>query len=329
MKRCWAAWMTGLTALLLGATPAAAETWALLDLGTRGVDETSAATFRDLLQGELGDVIAATFVQPSTSCDGSECAADVGAEVGADYAVFGSLSALGAKIIVNLYTVDVRSGEVTTRHKMTVDRVEDLDAVATRIAKAIAGGRSVEETAALGSITHEEAKPDLRREGQSGVGLWLGGVLPVGEAFSGGAGINIDLSYWFETRHFAIEPRIGFRFAADPEEGQSWFELPMDVGLFYIPMLGDFTPFFGGGMGVRYVDESRFIDETTGTTIPVSSRGTVDDSGWGFGLYGKVGVLALRTYAVRVAVAIEYGAAFVDLHGRTPNHLNFTVGVFF
>ncbi len=335
MNRLWKLLaLAVVTCTALAAAPAAhaAEVWVVHRLGTQGVDEATAATFRDLLIAELGERVAATFAQADAVCDGSECARVTAEQLGADVAVFGTVSALGRKILVNLYVVDAHDGSTLSRHKMDVDRVEDLDTVALRVAKAIAGGRHVSETAELGAITHREVQPDLRREGARGLGLYLGGVVPVSEAFQGGGpGVLIDGSYWFETTDFAIEPRIGLRFNTNGlDDASDWIEIPVDVGVYYILGRGDLAPFFGGGAGLRFAwaDESRTL--TQGDVIKTTHTAEIEDGGVGFGVFGRAGLMLLRTYAMRMSISVEYNAILRDFLDRgVPQQLNFALGVYF
>ncbi len=42
----------------------------------------------------------------------------------------------------------------------------------------------------------------------------------------------------------------------------------------------------------------------------------MQDDGWGVGLFGRVGLILFRTYAVRVTMSVDYDVTFVDLSGR-------------
>ena len=74
----------------------------------------------------------------------------------------------------------------------------------------------------------------------------------------------------------------------------------------------------GGGAGIRYVSESRLNPVSVGTVVRASSNDLEEDSSWGPGAFARVGVMFFRTYAVRLAVDLEYDATFVKLHDRGP-----------
>jgi hypothetical protein len=200
--------------------------------------------------------------------------------------------------------------------RLTVDRVEDLDAAAVRVARAIVEGRSTDETAQLGAVTAEEQKPDRRRHGDSGFALRVGGVVPFGRGFSeGGFGLQFDVAYWYEARDFSIEPRIGMRFSSESEGSHRYVQVPMDIGAHYILSLGDVAPFFGGGLGARYLWARQPRTLVVGDVLQTRHRREVDDSKWGFGMFARVGVLFFRTYSVRLAFTVDYDVTFATLHG--------------
>lgn len=304
------------------------ETWTVLPLAARGVHPDDAATFRDLLQLELGSGRDLFFVQGALPCQDDACARGSGEALGADVAVYGMLSALGSEVIASATVVDVRSGRVRSVQRMTVDRVEELDTVAERMAAAIHSGTSTAETAQLGMITSEEAEAEIRREGDSGFGMRVGGIAPFADGYAdAGFGVLIDLAYWFETLHFAIEPRVGFRFSTGREDA-SYFELPIDVGGYYILGRGDVAGIAGGGAGIRFISESRPATFVTGTVVRTSLETVLDDSQWGLGTFGRLGLLLLRTYTVRMAITVDYNITFVELNGfENPQSLTFGLGV--
>lgn len=301
--------------------------WAVLALETQSVSPADAEAFRTLLTARLGDETGVAFIQPEMSCGGSECARDVGAKLGADRVVFGRLLGLGTKIIANAYVVDVPSGQVVQRAEMTVDRVEDLDQAATRIAAALAHGTSPRAEARLGNITAHEAQAPRRREGVRGVGVYLGGAFPVGTVMGSNPGVQLGLSYWFETARLAIEPRLGLRFSAD---GPGWVVFPVDIGAYYLLSTGDFAPFVGGGLGIHYAHERRSETIRLGSALTATNTEVREDDGWGLGLFARAGVLLLRTYSVRLIASVEYGTTMVDLNGNGFAHgLDLKLGVIF
>jgi hypothetical protein len=131
--------------------PALAEggaAWVVLPLTSSGIDPTAAATFSGLLRSELGRTISAPFVAaPASPCADIGCAVAAARVVQARFVVWGDASALGAKIIVSVSVVDATRNAVLSSQRMTAPRVEELDAVAVQLARAIAEGTSVDTVA--------------------------------------------------------------------------------------------------------------------------------------------------------------------------------------
>jgi hypothetical protein len=303
--------------------------WTVLPFAERGLEPGAADTFRELLQTELAARTGAAFGVADVVCADVPCAVAAAEPLGATVAVFGSLSRLGQKVVVTATLVDVPGAAVLNSDRMTVSRIEELDTVAARLAEAFVSGRPVAETARLGTITRAEAAPDVRREGESGFWFGLGGIAPLGGGYAeAGMGVLFEFGWLFEARWFAIGPRLGVRFSAEEKGGGRYVEVPIDVTAAYIMSLGDVAPFIGIGAGVHFLWEDRPTRITVGNIIPQVSHKKVDDSAWGFGLSGRIGLLLLRTYAVRLTIWGEYGATFVDLNGhRFPQAITFGMGL--
>ncbi len=316
-----------------GQAHAQGDAWTVLPMEARGVEPGAADIFRDLLQNELSTRTGAAFRDGSGSCTDVPCARNAGKVAGASTVVFGSMNALGSKIIIAVTVVSASTGDVLDNQKMTINQIEDLDAVAARMAEAIVTGKTTEETAELGNITEQDSIPERRRRFDRGFGLRVGGLAPLSDGYAGGTGgVLIDGSYWYETSQFAIEPRIGVRFNAsrDNELNNSFLEVPMDLGAYYILGRSDFAPFIGGGAGLRYMSESRTEILRSGNVIVTESESTQRDSVFGFGTFARVGMLLFRTYTVRVAVTADYNITFVDLNGVTnPQSFTMGIGMFF
>ena len=56
--------------------------------------------------------------------------------------------------------------------------------------------------------------------------------------------------------------------------------------------------------------------------------GTADDSGWGFGAFGRAGLVFIRSLRRRLILSLEYNATLVELNGfRNPTALTLGLGV--
>lgn len=315
---------------LLGLTAAAsaAPTWTVLPIEGRGVDQTSASTFRDLLIAEIGARNGARFVDANARCVDVPCAQQIGKQTGASMVVYGRLSRLGRNIIITLTTVDVNRGVPWNQQRMGVDTVEDLEPAAARLAEAIIDNRAVERTAKLGSITRREVAPDRRRTGYRGASLRLGGGGLIDRPDAGGGSLRFQLGWWYEARHFAIEPALTFRMSPDGPSDSSAFHL--DLGAYWIPGTSDVTPFIGAGGGIRRVNETRLQRAEAGQVIKIETENEVSDAAWAPGGFARVGLMFFRTYDTRMTLSADYDVTFAELHGNSPVQLvQGAVGILF
>jgi hypothetical protein len=315
-------------AVLWASPGVAAPTWTVLPLDARGVDRAAVATFRDLLISELGTRNRARFVDGARACNDVPCAQQAGRKTGASMVVYGRLSTLGRNIIITLTTVDVRKGIPWNQQRMGVSTIEDLEPAAARLAEAIITNRPVEQTARLGQITRREVRPDRRRRGYSGPSLRLGGGGHLDRPDIGGGSLRFQLGWWYEARHFAIEPAITWRMAPDEPGYSNAFQV--DIGAYWIPGTGDVTPFIGAGGGIRRVQEGIVLRENAGQVIQLETETEVEDDDWGGGAFGRVGLLFFRTYDTRMIVSVDYDVTFAELHGSGPIQLvQGAVGILF
>lgn len=312
--------MRTLLVLLLAPVSASAAPWALLPFQSNLDEPRVAETFRELLAEGLQREGEPVQLVDSEACRDAVCARDVGERFGAGVAVFGSLRWLGQNIIVIATAVNVADGSIRSSSSMTAERVEELDKVATRMARAIVLGTTSAETIELGTVTKAEVPPPQRREGTRGGALRFAMVGPVNAHADHQLGVLFGVSYWFEAADFALEPRISFSFDTDLDPG-SWWELPMELGAYYIFSRSDIAPMLGGGGGLTYFEET--VSRPAGGNIVISGAQVDDTQGaWGGSVFARGGVLLFRTYDMRVAITAEYRALFVDVHSATPQSIS-------
>lgn len=327
------AWLTAaglLVAITAPGVAAAADAWTVLPIQGSSLDDETREAFHDLVVSELTSRNGATFVAAETFCADAPCARKAANEAGAAVAVFGRVSRLGSTLIVTLTAVDAGSGATLSSQRMKVDRVEDLDAVAARMAAAIVEGRTVDETAELGVITQAEVAPDRRREGDSGLALRIGGVAPLADGWRAGFGMLVDLGYWYEARDFAIEPRIGYRGTPAAKAGEDEYQaLNVDVIAHYILTRTDIAPYVGIGGGLRVIEETRIHRTTVGKIVRLTGEVEDSEDGIGGGAVARAGLLLFRTYTLRVALNVDYDVSFVRLHGVFPQSVQAGIGVIF
>ena len=233
LRTAFASWpaLLFVVALLLSArtsSAAAGDVWSVLPFWAEGVDPSVAQTFREILEQEIGARGGYRFVPAPAPCGEPSCAHAASARLGARVVVFGSLRPLGTRILASATAVDGATGRVIASDRLGVDRVEDLEAVARRLAQSLTTLSPAADNARLGTITHEETLPDRRRGVSTNTSLRAGGILPLkNDGYASlGTGMAFDLGIWLEARHFAIEPRIGVRFDVYEKDRGSYFEMP-------------------------------------------------------------------------------------------------------
>lgn len=294
-------------------------------------DRDLSVAFRRLLELELRKSVS-VVPSPESVCGSADCAREAGVEIGARTVVYGSLIRLGSKLRVAAFASDVQTGKTSGVADLAIGSEEELDTAATRIAPVLIGDRAnTTQTAELGTLTSKETDPDLRRGGDHGVVVRLGGVVPTNNGYSGAnAGAEVGLSYAFETRNFLIEPRVAVRWNLNPSGADEFWEVPIEIGGYYIFGRGDVAPFAGGGVGIRYLSDRRERETVIGQTIQTRSIDPQQDDAWAFGGFLRGGIMVLRTYDVRLSLSLEYNISFVDLNGVTnPQALTAGVGVHF
>jgi hypothetical protein len=306
-------------------------TWLLTKLQSRGVDRDSVDTFADLLAGQLSSDWGWSVERSAQSCSGADEAARAGRGADTEYVICGAVSKLGAATVVSLTAVEVATETTVGSHTLKVDRLEDLDTVAVRMARALRKGQDTDDTAELGAITHEEAKPKVRRGGETGPLIRLGAVVPgLSPAYADGlAGASADLGIWHETLDFSIEPRLGVRFDTSGDEA-SWLHIPIDIAGHYIFSRGDIAPMVGLGAGLHYLHEKRPVTLETGQTFQTRTETVLEDNVWAFGMFARAGILFLRTYSVRLAVTVDYSMLIADINQHSnPRAWNFGIATIF
>lgn len=303
--------------------------WTLLDLVRVGdVDGAAVATFRELLRGDLAMAEPdARYVRAEAgrSCADATCAAEAGRATGVERVVYGSVSTLGKNLIVTLEVADVAGGRVVARNRMAIDRIEDIEAAATRLARALSAGVT---TAELGVITGKESEKPVRRGGESGLAVHLARWQPFGGYGDARGGIELGLANWYETGAFALEPRIGYRF----DDGANEFdfhEVPIDVSALAILSKTDVAPYVGGGAGLHWIQASYGVSNRSGGFLIATTRDTIWETAWAFGVHARAGVLFFRTYSLRLALDVQYDLLTNKIAGRSPQGLRLGLGMMF
>ena len=304
-----------LSVLLMAGTVRAQESWAIDRMAAPDIAPGTAETFRQILRSKLAAGNGARYADLNAGCTDAACARGAAAAIGATTVVFGSLGRLGSKVVVTVTAVDVRSGALLASESFSVDREEELDLAASRLAQAVLSGNRVEQTAELGTITQEEAKAPVRRDTRLAVSLAIEGIFPVQGYAARATGAGAQFGLWFEAMNFAIAPTLGFRSELGAGD-RDWDHVPLEISAAWLILGSDITPLLGGGVGLHYLHEETPVGREVGSILVSTTTDVIEDSEFGFSAFARAGVLLLRTYDVSLLVALDYAVTFADFVER-------------
>lgn len=264
----------------------------------------------DAMDDAVGEVL---------ECYQSDCAADAGAVAMVERVIFGSISTLGEKHIVQVSVVNVATREVIWAGSLAAMEPEDLDMVAKRLAKSISEGKTPQETIEVELVTAEEEKEPRRRRVFGTFGVTTGVVAPLGGYGSAGALYNLGWLYRYETTNLVAEVGGYFTFPGDFETGVATEFCPVEFSLLYMLGKKDIAPYFGGGFGFGLL------------TIESDAPYYYTETAYGMTLNAGGGIVFLRTYDVRLFLDARYHANFADVPNNPgPHHgFKFSAGVMY
>lgn len=309
--------------LLLCSPAFGQEVWALGEVHNLGVEPNAADAFRELLRDEIVRQRGVRFVDVAAACGDVQCVQNASVGTGAVVAVHASVRRLGAKIVASASAVQVVSGQPAGSSQVSVEKVEELDAAARQIASALAAGESEEPTSSA-----EPAPPEDRTRVAFGMNLDIIAPLEGYAGMIGGAGI--DLGVWVETAEVAFYPRTGYRFGINDMD-DNFHHIPIEVGFYWLPIQGNFTPVLGGGVGAHFMHEEMNQTQTTlfdGGAYQESVNMRVEDNVLGGSLFVSAGVLVFRSQIARVFATINYAVTMAGFtNSSTEQALRFEIGL--
>lgn len=290
------------------------ERIAILPLRANGIDSVSLQTAESILRSEIGkmsrmDIISARRTEEALdgkACPDAECALAIGKTLGASEVLGCKLLALGEKIIVQYFLVDVSLGKEVLIDQATAFRVEDLEVVMKRIAGSVAKGVSLADNAEVGNIIPAETREPQRRASRRNVGVGFGYLYPQNE-YDGADRIFVaDLRVDYELEDYAVGMLLGIRkgFATDLYGS-------------YLFSRKDICPYLGGGVGFHWVSHSASIFQSSSSRLR-------DLRGDGFEVSGNAGIRLLHTYDFQLIFNVEYIYTFNDYNDQA---IVFTIGI--
>jgi len=302
-------------AVQLSAQPAGNDKLAVLPFSYSGVEENYVKTAESILRIEIDKLSKFSTVPEKEilvaaedeNCFGAECAEKIGLEVNAGQAAGCRLSALGDKIIVQFFLVDIGQKKIILKDQITALTVEDLDVVMKRIAKSIVKHHPVSKNVEVGTIAASEAKKEHRRSSTKNIGVAFGYLYPQNGYDNSDRNFAFDLRIGNELQDFSIGMLMGIRKG-----------FVMNVYGDYLLSRKDICPFVGGAFGFHWITHNSYPNGYDEYGNPREKKGD------GFELTARTGVRLFRTYNFQVIINLGYTYTFNDYDDQA---LLFTIGV--
>ncbi len=154
-------------------------TVALLDLGFADkIPQSVSATLSNLIRQEflkskqyeildrnnMSTILKEQDFSLSDACSGKECAVQVGKLLAVEKMIYGTISLLGKKYIINLQMVDVTTGKIEKiENENYIGAIEDIDAAAVNAAKKIIGEEKIEASININYSLYVVSEPEGAR----------------------------------------------------------------------------------------------------------------------------------------------------------------------
>ncbi len=308
--------LTGLPHILVAQQPSPTETIAILPFTATGVNDATLASAQNILRMEITRLTDARLIPekqvldslPEEGCSEIPCAIDLGKRLSASKVILCNMSALGEKIIVHYFLVDVPAQKAILKEQLTATFVEDLDRVMKRIATSLVQEKSPEKTAEVGNIVTEETIRPLRRSSRGLFGITFGYLYPE-NGYD-----RIDRSFTLEIRIANELPdyEIGMLFS-----GRKGFAVNIYGSRLFSRK--DFAPYLGAGFGFHWVSHRTYY--FNGYDYEINPEDKKKD---GFEVNLNGGVKLFRTYNFQIIANLAYAFVLNDYDDRAAI---FTIGI--
>jgi len=252
----------------------------LYDFEARGVDVSVTRANTQVLRDALNGTYKYVVVDPpvGTFCYNVLAAADSAKKYGVAQALIGNIMSLGGKQFLTYQLVDAGSSTLMLADKFDLPPMDQFPVMAERVAAAIVKKKPYMQTIEPGKILETEAAGPWFQHPRK---LYAGVFMTAGYLYNfvprsdylGASIVDLNLAVSFETQHMLTMVQIGYMCG-----------IHFDLFSHYVAGNGDFTPFYGGGIG-----------------IIKSNWGAGDNNALSLSAGG--GVLALRTYYFRFMLA--------------------------
>ena len=286
---------------------------AILPFHSNGIDPVYIETSESILHLEIsklsnGDVVSAERTKDALSdkdCLESDCAVEVGKKLNVDQVLGCRLSALGEKIIIQYFLVNVSSGKEVLIDQISATSIEELETVMKRIAKSVVEIKPAGKSVEVGNILEGESQEPLRRSSRKNVGLSFGYLYPQNGYDEDDRSFVANLHLDYEMEEYAVGMLLGIRKG-----------FAINIYGDYLFTKTDFCPFVGGAFGFHWVSHNNFYDPYFGQSI--------DKRGDGFEITANAGMRILHTYNFQILINLEF---IYTLNEYDDSAIVFTIGI--
>lgn len=278
----------------------------ILPLRSNGVDSISTETAQSILRTEIGKISTMDIISEARTkealqgapCSEQDCAIDIGKKLGASQVVGCQLSALGEKVVVQYFLIEVDSGRRRLIDQFTAATTGDLDMVMKRLARSVVSGQPIEKTVEVGTVMPEEGTEPLRRSTNKNVGFSFGYLYPQAGYDNNERSFVVDARFDYELQDYAAGLMIGIHHG-----------FAMNLYGSFLMSRSDFCPYLGGAFGFHWVAHDNTRD---------------DKKGDGFELTAHTGIRVLHTYNFQMIFDLSFIATLNDYNDRA---IVFTLGI--
>lgn len=289
---------------------------AVLQFNAEGIDPITVRSAEYILRQEIEkltkeEVILQTGeTEEYGQCISLNCIMDAGKKLGANSVVTCTFLQLGEKIIIQYELYDVDNGKKLLMDNITSASFEDLDTVMKRIAMSIAGNKTTNETAEIGTIIEDETNAPLQREGINFYSLSMGYFFPSSGFKNDERSFTMDLKVGAELENFVYGVQL---------MGRKGF----GVNIFssYMFSKKDVCPYIGAGAGFHWINMEEYGGYVT--TESGYFYKEEDKKGDGLELLLNTGIRLFHTYSFQIAVDLSFSHTFNDFNS---NAVALTIG---
>jgi hypothetical protein len=288
---------------------AATNRLVILPLHTGGVDSVYLQTSESILRTEIEklsrmEVVSVRQTKEAlggATCTERECALEIGRQLNASRVLACQLSALGQKIIVQYFIVDVPTGKQVLIDQTTAENAEDLETLMKRLAKSAVGLEAASSNAEVGTILASETQEPARKASRNNFGISFGYLFPQMGYDNGTRSLVLDGRFDHEVNDFAVGLLVGIR------EG-----FAMNLYGSYLFSRTDFCPYLGAQMGFHWVSHS---DAMFQAHPPRTD---------GFEIGAHTGIRIMHTYNFQMVFNVEY---IYTVNFYDDQAIVFTIGI--